>query len=162
MATDDTVSGSGEVAVVPANNQQLSVSSAIDKMGSTNLNPANKKDLAVMFRMATQECKMIWDERPKSINVVAVVLRDAEIVKKETGEVTQGTRTMFLDDKGIIWLTFGTVIEETARMLAILGHCKGQFKPPIVMDLEYKKLGPESTIIRPSIDQKVIDRLVEA
>ena len=136
------------------------IQKAASEIGLTNLNPANKNDLAAMFAMETQPAKLIWDEKPDAIEVVAVIVRKAEIENKETGEITDGNRTCFLAKDGTIWLSFSSVLERTATMLAMITCGRGKINPPVKVELQYVKLGPQRTIIQPRIDPKTIERLI--
>lgn len=130
--------------------------------GLTNLSTMVGAQFAALVKMETAECKIILDERPKSLNVVAIQVTDGEKIDAETAEVRLLDRTMFLTDSGEVWLTTSRVVARLSKLVAGYMRGKGFFAPPLVFNFTYKRLGPERFTIIATLDDASAARLVKA
>lgn len=126
----------------------------------SNLSPLRKSDFRMLMKSEIAELKLIWDERPEEIMIVGIIRTPCEKTNEETGEISDGFRTVLIDVDGNGWLTMGGKCATVFGMIANVTAGKGQFGPPIKAKFEYLKIGPKRYMILPKISDEDLDTIL--
>lgn len=121
---------------------------------STTLNPDDPASLVTLVQMETAEQLSLWDNTPEFLNVVHISVKEQEIFVKETGEVVQAPRTVFLSADGTVWGTNSGPTAATALKLLRILEFRGEIDPPITLRFIKKRLGPKRVTLLCIPDEK--------
>lgn len=107
-----------------------------------NFSPFTSEGALAALSIEAVEQTPIADNCPVTINVVFCLIREAESVNKDSGEIESKVRCILIDDAGKVWSTQSAVAGRTITTLLSTPAGSSPFNPPV--PLSFARVGDGS------------------